>query len=267
MSIQTQIDRLSANVTAALDAIASKGITVPAGSNSDNLASLIMEIGSSNIVILNGAPNEVISFTGANSGSVTLNSSGVGAASVNSGIYIFTGSISGYQKSVTVSGDTTVNVWPDGTIVYWYGREFYKPKAVAYAPKSASIGGAWITSNRKALTIAKDTNSVTFTQPAIRGYYCGSAIFEDVTTNGGTLALLSRGKLANSGDPQVFFSYAADISSGTFTPAGGDSVDYGETNVAISGVAAGTYDIAISAMNAALNYSGSVEVYAVYFAE
>lgn len=44
MSIQTQIDRISGNVSAALAAIAEKGVTVPDGSNSDALAELIASI-------------------------------------------------------------------------------------------------------------------------------------------------------------------------------------------------------------------------------
>lgn len=44
MSIQTQIDRISGNVIAALSAIAEKGVTVPDGSNSDALHELILSI-------------------------------------------------------------------------------------------------------------------------------------------------------------------------------------------------------------------------------
>lgn len=44
MSIQTQIDRISGNVSAALSAIAEKGVSVPGGSNSDALHELILSI-------------------------------------------------------------------------------------------------------------------------------------------------------------------------------------------------------------------------------
>lgn len=44
MSVQTQIDRISGNVAAALSAIAEKGVTVPDGSTSDALAELITSI-------------------------------------------------------------------------------------------------------------------------------------------------------------------------------------------------------------------------------
>lgn len=44
MSVQTQIDRLSGNVSAALNAISQKGVTVPATANSDDLEELISVI-------------------------------------------------------------------------------------------------------------------------------------------------------------------------------------------------------------------------------
>ena len=44
MSIQTEIDRISGNVSAALSAIVEKGVTVPDGSTSDALAELITSI-------------------------------------------------------------------------------------------------------------------------------------------------------------------------------------------------------------------------------
>lgn len=44
MSISTEITRISGNVSDALTAIGAKGVTVPSGSNSDNLATLITSI-------------------------------------------------------------------------------------------------------------------------------------------------------------------------------------------------------------------------------
>lgn len=44
MSMQTEIDRISGNVSAALSAIAEKGVTVPDGSTSNTLAGLIASI-------------------------------------------------------------------------------------------------------------------------------------------------------------------------------------------------------------------------------
>ena len=44
MSIQSEITRLSGNVAAALTAIGAKGVTIPSGANSDDLATLIAQI-------------------------------------------------------------------------------------------------------------------------------------------------------------------------------------------------------------------------------
>lgn len=44
MSIQSEITRISGNVSDALDAIENKGVTIPSGANSDDLADLIAQI-------------------------------------------------------------------------------------------------------------------------------------------------------------------------------------------------------------------------------
>lgn len=44
MSIQTEINRISGNVNSALSAIADKGVSVPSGANSDDLAGLIAQV-------------------------------------------------------------------------------------------------------------------------------------------------------------------------------------------------------------------------------
>lgn len=44
MSIQSEITRISGNVSDSLNAVAAKGVTVPSGSNSDDLALLIASI-------------------------------------------------------------------------------------------------------------------------------------------------------------------------------------------------------------------------------
>ena len=44
MSISSEISRIASNVSDALDAIADKGVTIPSGATSDNLATLIGQI-------------------------------------------------------------------------------------------------------------------------------------------------------------------------------------------------------------------------------
>lgn len=58
MSIQSEITRISGNVTNALAAIAAKGVIVPAGSNSDDLADLIALIEGGGSVIITETTDE-----------------------------------------------------------------------------------------------------------------------------------------------------------------------------------------------------------------
>lgn len=44
MSVQTEISRITSNITTALTAVADKGVEVPEGANSDSLASLVASI-------------------------------------------------------------------------------------------------------------------------------------------------------------------------------------------------------------------------------
>lgn len=48
MSVYNQIERIRGNVNGALEKIAQKGVTVPDGSNSDNLPGLVEQISGSN---------------------------------------------------------------------------------------------------------------------------------------------------------------------------------------------------------------------------
>lgn len=68
-----------------------------------------------------GAKNEVVTYAGPASGTVTLNASGAGTVNLPNGSYQFNGGTSGYVRTVTIdSNTTTIHVRPVGTI-YWYG--------------------------------------------------------------------------------------------------------------------------------------------------
>jgi len=67
-----------------------------------------------------GAKNEVVSYTGDGSGSITLDANGEGTANIRKGTYTFTGGVSGYSKAYTVNASMTVYVRPVACI-YWYG--------------------------------------------------------------------------------------------------------------------------------------------------
>lgn len=72
------------------------------------------------VVILYGVPNEKITYSGAASGSVTLDASGVGTVNLDGGLYRFVGGTSGITKTVTISGDTTIGIWPEGATAYFW---------------------------------------------------------------------------------------------------------------------------------------------------
>ena len=86
--------------------------------------------GDSSNVIINGAPGEVITYTGTESGSIEIGSGGYSLATLLNGNYTFTSNISksisnvsnNYSKEVTVSPNvSTIDFYPEGA-VYWYGN-------------------------------------------------------------------------------------------------------------------------------------------------
>lgn len=73
---------------------------------------------------LRGAKNETVTYSGAATGSVTLPSSGDKTVTLPTGNYTFTGSVSGWSGSKSITSATTeLCVWPTGAkMIYWYGR-------------------------------------------------------------------------------------------------------------------------------------------------
>ena len=66
MSVQSEITRLGGNVSTALTAISNKGVTVPSGANSDDLAQLIaaIETGSGGVTRTNIVPEQTVTGSG-----------------------------------------------------------------------------------------------------------------------------------------------------------------------------------------------------------
>lgn len=74
-------------------------------------------------VTIQGAPGETVSYTGKDSGSVTLNANGDAELELRPGVYTFVGSISGTRSNIRIARGVPVTMWPDGyRILYWYGR-------------------------------------------------------------------------------------------------------------------------------------------------
>mgnify|MGYP003287651808 CR=1 FL=1 len=103
MSIQSEINRISGNVANALTAIATKGVTVPQGSNSDDLATLIAQIsggGTGAISIVDtpdAAGGTVRTIT-----AVDISDTTAAAADVAQGKYFYTAA--GVKTAGTASG-------------------------------------------------------------------------------------------------------------------------------------------------------------------
>lgn len=123
MSISSEISRIAQNVSDALTAIANKGVTVPQGSNSDDLATLIAQISGG------GTPEiQSLSVTPSTS-QQTYNAAGVDGykpvvvAAMPSGSATAPATISGSSASVSTGANTltlskTVSVTPSVTAGY-----------------------------------------------------------------------------------------------------------------------------------------------------
>ena len=71
-------------------------------------------------VTIYGGANEVISYSGKETGTVTLGSTGQGIVELTKGAYVFTAGLSAMTISKSIDSATTVRLRPDHYI-YWYG--------------------------------------------------------------------------------------------------------------------------------------------------
>lgn len=149
MSIQSEIDRIAQNIAGSLDEVEAKGVTVPTGSTSDDLPSLIAAIPTSDpITPITKGGTGASSASGARSNLqaaqliIPANLAGYGL-SVNGTVYNFTladlfSAVPGYsrvsipwiQSQNTTSFGTLAGELPSGTTDY----------GMLTLEKSASIG-------------------------------------------------------------------------------------------------------------------------------
>lgn len=148
MSIQSEINRISGNVANALTAIANKGVTIPADSNSDDLATLIGQIqqgggGTGAISIVDtpdAAGGTVRTIT-----AVDISDTTAVAADVSQGKYFYTAA--GVKTAGTASGGGGGSVEPkqvnfidyDGSILYAYTAQ--EANALSALPANPSHSG------------------------------------------------------------------------------------------------------------------------------
>lgn len=224
MSILTQIDRLTANVAAALAMIGQKGVTVPADATSDDLEYLISLIDArleATSLTLNGAPGETITWSGQESGSTVLDSEGAATLdALEVGTYTFQGSVSGYSESVAVTKTTSeINVWPKGAI-YWYGRFVQSGPLTAIAIKSENE--TYATGNPKSPAITVNTNDL-YVVAGTGTKQAGTAYIPALALKAGTVDIVCTSTSWVSGRVMVF-----------------DSLTTGHSNTAYAGVGTGT---------------------------
>lgn len=166
MSIQSEITRIAGNVSDALDAIANKGVTVPVGSNSDDLATLIAQItggGGSAIVItdtidpVSGGTIRTITAVDISGDTVTASDMLYGVTAHDASGTAVTGNIvTKTQADLSASGDTVTA--PAG----YYESSASKSVASGSVTAPSAISGtsATVSTGTNTLTLSK-TVSVT----------------------------------------------------------------------------------------------------------
>lgn len=166
MSIQSEITRIAGNVSSALSAIAAKGVTVPVGSNSDDLATLIAQItggGGSAIVItdtidpVSGGTIRTITAVDISGDTVTASDMLYGVTAHDASGTAVTGNIvTKTQADLSASGDTVTA--PAG----YYASSASKSVASGSVTAPSAISGtsATVSTGTNTLTLSK-TVSVT----------------------------------------------------------------------------------------------------------
>lgn len=106
MSISSEISRIANNISDSLTAVAAKGVTVPAGSNSDDLAELIAEIDVPEAGTITN--NTTLPAGSTSSGTVNRGSYiKIGAGSYNNDLYYHAQGNSG-TMAITTSDDAGI---------------------------------------------------------------------------------------------------------------------------------------------------------------
>ena len=77
-------------------------------------------VGEKSTVTFYGGKNDVITYTGEENGTVTLNETGTVTATLKNGLYVFTSGISGLKLIKSFYTDTTARLRPE-RFIYWYG--------------------------------------------------------------------------------------------------------------------------------------------------
>lgn len=244
MSIQSEITRISGNVADALTAVAAKGVTVPTGSNSDDLADLILAIPTGS-----GSAITITDETDSHGGTIRT------------------------ITAVSLEGDT---VRPD---VLYSGYTAHNSLGEAIVG-TASSGGGTITLQSKTATPSESVQTITADSgydglsdveiSAISSTYVGSGIDRndstDLTASGATVSVpagyyaSSASKSVASGSvtaPSTVSGTSATVSTGTNTLTLSKTVSI-TPNVTTAGyISSGTAGNASVSLTASVNTRSS----------
>lgn len=165
MSISSQITRLSGNVSAALTAISNKGVTVPSGANSDDLATLIAQIEGGG-----DEPTETLlgqtPYTLTEDANIRLKSTAETTYSTGSGVVKdFDDRENQTLTSATLTDQGTYWELADDGAAGWYASEMtftisgltpnntYTARIGAAGDGTTSISGYWLIYNQSSSTL------------------------------------------------------------------------------------------------------------------
>lgn len=155
-------------------------------------------------ITIYGGASESVTYSGPDSGTITLNSSGVGTKEVTSGSYTFRAAISGRTSTNTVTGNTSIYLRPVH-FIYWYGVE---------AVKFGSING-----NDWYPTVTRNANNIAFSVSrnsngsAYRSFMTSSAVN---VTNYSSLKGILEGMGVNG-----WYQFGATTSATDYEPSSG----------------------------------------------
>ena len=202
MSIASEISRISQNVADSLDAVASKGVTVPSGSTSDDLAALILQIqtGAGSAITITDEEDShggIIRHINA----VSLAGITVSAAHLESGYTAVDALGNTITGTMQPGGGTSITVSP---LSVTSNGTYTAPSGTAYSSVTVSVSGN--APNLQAKTNIDPTESTQTIQPdngydglssvqinAISSSYVGTGITRrsstDLTASGATVTV------------------------------------------------------------------------------
>ena len=191
MSIQSEITRIAGNVSDALTEIANKGVTVPVGSNSDDLATLIAQItgggGGSAIVItdtidpVSGGTIRTITAVDISGDTVTASDMLYGVTAHDASGTAVTGNIvTKTQADLSASGDTVTA--PAG----YYASSASKSVASGSAatPATTITATPTISVNSSTGVITASVNASQSVTPTVSAGYVSTGTVGTITASG-----------------------------------------------------------------------------------